>query len=147
MNLFRIVRRVTAEGHACLKIRLLWEEWSPTWHFDDATYARTAPAFDSPDFVPIVIHSYRDRHGNAPSDPRFEPIEKHLANRPAITVPTIVLHGADDTVSPPQRSERDMAMFAAATERHVVPHAGHFMPREQPGAVVDALLKLGKQTQ
>jgi pimeloyl-ACP methyl ester carboxylesterase len=125
--------------------RLLWEEWSPTWHFDDATYGRTAPAFDNPDFVPIVIHSYRHRHQNAPSDPRFDAIEQRLSERPPITVPTIVLHGADDTVSPPQRSEREMDRFPAGTERHVVAHTGHFMPREQPHVVVDALLKLAKQ--
>jgi pimeloyl-ACP methyl ester carboxylesterase len=122
--------------------RLLWDEWSPTWKFDDATYDRTAPSFDNPDFVPIVIHSYRHRHGNAPGDPRFDAVERHLAARPPITVPTIVLHGADDTVSPPRRSEADMAMFPAGTARHVVPGAGHFMPREKPQAVVDALLSL-----
>jgi pimeloyl-ACP methyl ester carboxylesterase len=122
--------------------RLLWEEWSPTWKFDDATYDRTAPSFDNPDFVPIVIHSYRHRHGNAPGDPRFDAVERRLAERPPITVPTIVLHGADDTVSPPRRSEADMSMFPAGTARHVVPGAGHFMPREKPQAVVDALLSL-----
>jgi pimeloyl-ACP methyl ester carboxylesterase len=109
--------------------RLLWEEWSPTWTFDDATYDRTAASFDNPDFVPIVIHSYRHRHGNAPGEPRFDAVEHHLAERPPITVPTIVLHGADDTVSPPHRSEADMSMFPSGTERHVVPGAGHFMPR------------------
>jgi pimeloyl-ACP methyl ester carboxylesterase len=122
--------------------RLLWEEWSPTWTFDDATYDRTAASFDNPDFVPIVIHSYRHRHGNAPGEPRFDAVEHHLAERPPITVPTIVLHGADDTVSPPHRSEADMSMFPSGTERHVVPGAGHFMPRENPQAVVDALLTL-----
>jgi pimeloyl-ACP methyl ester carboxylesterase len=122
--------------------RLLWEEWSPTWKFDDATYDCTAPSFDNPDFVPIVIHSYRHRHGNAPGDPRFDAVERRLAERPPITVPAIVLHGADDTVSPPHRSEADMSMFPAGTVRHVVPGAGHFMPREKPQAVVDALLSL-----
>jgi pimeloyl-ACP methyl ester carboxylesterase len=126
--------------------RLLWEEWSPTWHFDDATYAQTAPSFDNLDFVPIVIHSYRHRHGNAPEDPRFDQIEHHLATRPPITAPTIVLHGADDTVSRPQRSERDMAMFPPGTARHVIAGAGHFMPREKPQAVVDALLTLLSST-
>ncbi len=122
--------------------RLLWEEWSPTWHFDDATFDLTAPSFDNPDFVPIVIHSYRHRHRNAPGDPRFDQVEKHLATRPPITVPTVVLHGADDTVSRPRRSEQDMALFPAGTARHVVAGAGHFMPRERPNAVVDALRML-----
>jgi pimeloyl-ACP methyl ester carboxylesterase len=122
--------------------RLLWREWSPSWRFDDATFDRTAASFDNPDFVPIVIHSYRHRHGNAPSDPRFEAVERHLATRPPITVPMIVLHGAVDAVSPPHRSEGHMALFPAGTARHVVAGAGHFMPREQPRAVVDALLTL-----
>lgn len=122
--------------------RLLWEEWSPTWHFDEATFDLTAPSFDNPDFVPIVIHSYRHRHRNAPSDPRFDQVEQHLATRPPITVPTVVLHGADDTVSRPRRSEQDMALFPAGTARHVVAGAGHFMPRERPNAVVDALRTL-----
>jgi pimeloyl-ACP methyl ester carboxylesterase len=126
--------------------RLLWEEWSPTWRFDDATYDLTAASFDNPDFVPVVIHSYRHRHGNAPGDPRFDQVERHLATRPPIRVPTIVLHGADDMVSPPRRSEGHMASFPAGTARHVVAGAGHFMPREQPRAVVDALLTLMSQT-
>jgi pimeloyl-ACP methyl ester carboxylesterase len=134
--------RVGLEQNRHAICRLLWEEWSPTWQFDDATYNLTAPAFDNADFVPIVIHSYRHRHGNAPGDPRFDAIERHLATRPPITVPTIVLHGADDMVSPPRRSESHMALFPAGTPRHVIAGAGHFMPREKPAAVVDALLTL-----
>src|ERR1041384_6024504 len=109
---------------------------------DLATFDRTAPSFDNPDFVPVVIHSYRHRHGNAPGDPRFDAIERHLATRPPIQVPTVVLHGADDGVSPPYRSEAHMALFPAGTARHVVAGAGHFLPREKPQAVFDALLTL-----
>jgi len=134
--------RLGLEQHRHAICRLLWEEWSPTWHFDDATFDRTAASFDNPDFVPVVIHSYRHRHGNAPSDPRFDKVERHLATRPPITVPTIVLHGADDGVSLSRRYEGDIELFPATTARHVVADAGHFMPREQPGAVVDALLTL-----
>jgi pimeloyl-ACP methyl ester carboxylesterase len=122
--------------------KLLWEEWSPTWRFDQATFDRTAPSFDNPDFVAVVIHSYRHRHGNAPGDGRLDAIERRLAERPAITVPTVILHGADDTVGPPRRAEAELPLFPAGTERRVVPGVGHFMPREEPKAVVDALLKL-----
>jgi pimeloyl-ACP methyl ester carboxylesterase len=138
--------RVGLEQHRRAICRLLWREWSPNWRFDDATFDRTAPSFDNLDFVPVVIHSYRHRHGNAPSDPRFEQDERRLATRPPITVPTIVLHGAEDTVSPPHRSEGHMALFPAGTARHVVAGAGHFMPREQPRAVVEALLSLLSRT-
>jgi len=122
--------------------RLLWQEWSPTWRFEPAAFERTAPAFDNPDFVAVVIHSYRHRHGNAPGDGRLDAIERRLAERPAITVPTVILHGADDTVGPPKRAEAELPQFPAGTERRVVPGVGHFMPREEPKAVVDALLKL-----
>ena len=122
--------------------RLLWEEWSPTWRFDSATFDRTAPSFDNPDFVAVVIHSYRHRHGNAPGDGRLDAIEQRLAARPAITVPTVILHGGDDTVGSPRRSEAELSRFPAGTERRVVPGVGHFMPREEPQAVVDALLKV-----
>jgi pimeloyl-ACP methyl ester carboxylesterase len=118
--------------------KFLWQDWSPTWRFDDAEYARTAPSFDNPDFVPVVIHSYRHRHMNAPGDPRFDTIERHLATRPPIKVPSIVLHGGDDGVSM-RRSPRELEQFPAGTERRVIPGVGHFMPREAPGAVVDAL--------
>ena len=122
--------------------RLLWHEWSPTWKFDDATFDRTAPSFDNPDFVPVVIHSYRHRHGNAPGDPRLDAIEARLAKRPPITVPTVILHGGDDAVSLARGVGRDAALFPPGTEERVVPGVGHFMPRENPQAVVDALLKV-----
>jgi pimeloyl-ACP methyl ester carboxylesterase len=122
--------------------RLLWQEWSPTWRFEPAAFERTAPSFDNPDFVAVVIHSYRHRHGNAPGDGRLDAIERRLAERPAITVPTVILHGADDTVGTPKRAEAELPQFPAGTERRVVPGVGHFMPREEPKAVVDALLKL-----
>lgn len=120
--------------------RLLWREWSPGWRFDDATFERTAPSFDSPDFVDVVIHSYRHRHRNAPGEARFDAIEERLAGRPPITVPTTVLHGAEDAVDPAWHSERHMPLFPPGTERRVVPGGGHFLPREQPLAVSDALL-------
>jgi pimeloyl-ACP methyl ester carboxylesterase len=134
--------RLGLEQHRRAICRQLWQEWSPTWHFDDATFERTAVSFDNADFVPVVIHSYRHRHGNAPSDPRFAEVERQLATRPPITVPTIVLHGAEDGVSRPPRPEADMALFPDGTVRHTVAGAGHFMPREQPEAVTQALLSL-----
>jgi len=121
---------------------LLWREWSPTWVFDDALFERTAPSFDNPDWVEVVIHSYRHRHGNAPGDSRFDAVERRLAERPPITVPSVILEGADDTVAPPHRSERQLSLFPAGTERRVVPGAGHFLPRERPLVVAEALLKV-----
>ena len=124
--------------------RMLWRDWSPSYQFDEATFERTAVAFDNPDFVDVVIHSYRHRHGNAPGEPRFDAMERRLATQPPITIPTVILHGGDDGVSLSRATERELSMFPAGTARHVVAGAGHFLPREKPGApaVVDALLTL-----
>jgi len=122
--------------------RLLWREWSPSWRFDDAYFERTAPAFDNPDFVEVVIHSYRHRHGNAPGDPRFDAVERRLAERPMITVPSMILHGADDAVELARRTESHLELFPAGTERRAVPGAGHFLPHEKPAAVAEAILHL-----
>ena len=81
--------------------RPIWRLWSPTWDFDDATFARTAAAFENPDSVDIVIHSYRHRFDGIPGDPARDAIESLLAAQPDITVPGIVLQGGDDGVDPP----------------------------------------------
>ena len=121
--------------------RLLWETWSPTWRFTDETFERTAVSFDNPDFVDVVIHSYRHRHGNIAGEDRFEATERRLAERPLIEVPAIILRGADDGLGrPPADSPRERAMFPRLIARRVVENAGHFMPREQPAAVSSALL-------
>ena len=122
--------------------RLLWKLWSPNWRFDDTTYERTAASFDNRDFVEVVIQSYRHRYDLAPGDPALQPIEDRLAAQPLITVPTIVLHGAADGVSPPQSSEGHARCFAGSYRRRVVPVAGHFLPQEAPRAVIDALHEL-----
>jgi pimeloyl-ACP methyl ester carboxylesterase len=122
--------------------RKLWELWSPNYRFDDAEYERTAKSFDNPDFVEVSIHSYRHRYGAAEGDPAFEHIEVELARQPVITVPTIVLHGESDGVSP-QSSERHERFFTGPYQRRVVPVAGHFLPREAPHAVVEAVRELG----
>ncbi len=121
----------------------MWEEWSPTWHFSDETYDRTAVSFDNPDFVDVVIHSYRHRNGNAPGEERFKGMEAELAKRPKIHVPTITLHGADDGIGrPPADSPAERANFTSLSARRVIPGAGHFMPREKPEAVSSAMLEL-----
>jgi len=123
--------------------RLLWQTWSPTWHFTDETFNRTAVSFDNPDFVDLVIHSYRHRHGNAPGEKRFAAMEQQLADRPYIEVPTVVLYGADDGLGgPPADSPAERAPFTALVARRVVPGAGHFLPREKPDVVSSAMLEL-----
>lgn len=122
--------------------RTLWKLWSPNWQFDDATYARTGAAFDNPDFVDVVIQSYRHRIQAAPGDPAYDEIERQLAPQPKIGVPSIVLHGACDAVDPPKNSETAAARFTGPYRREVVPVAGHFMPREAPEKIAAAILEL-----
>jgi len=124
--------------------RYLWEVWSPGWKFSDETYNKTASSFDNPDFVDVVIHSYRHRIMNAPGEPRFKEVEAKLAQRPKIQAPSITLYGADDGIRrPPVESPpEERAVFETLVARRVVPGVGHFMPREKPDAVSSALLEL-----
>jgi len=120
--------------------RQLWRAWSPGWRFDEATLDRTAASLENPDFVDVVIHSYRHRHRNAPGEPRFDADEARLASTPPILVPTLVLHGHDDTVDPVHTSEGQSHLFPRGYARHVIPEAGHFAHREQPGMVSRAIV-------
>jgi pimeloyl-ACP methyl ester carboxylesterase len=122
--------------------RLLWRLWSPSWRFDDATYAETAAAFDNPDFVDIVIHSYRHRFDYAPGDPALAEIEHRLAGQPSIGVPAISLWGEDDGVGPPSRTDHHARHFTGGYERRLLPGIGHNIPQEAPDATVAALLEL-----
>jgi pimeloyl-ACP methyl ester carboxylesterase len=122
--------------------RLLWRLWSPNWPFDDATYGRSAASFDNPDFVDVVIQSYRHRYGYAPGDPALEPIEQRLAAQPKIPVPTIVLHGEASGVGPPAQSEQHPRHFTGPYQRRVIPVAGHYLPAEAPRQFADAVLAL-----
>ena len=122
--------------------RLLWRLWSPNWQFTDAQFAATAASFDNPDFVDVVIQSYRHRYGNAPGDPALEPIERQLAAQPPITVPSIVLHGEADGVGPAEQSGGHDRFFTGGYTRRIVPAAGHFLPHEAPREVVRAVLNL-----
>ena len=122
--------------------RLLWRLWSPNWRYDERMFERTAASFDNPDFVDVVIHSYRHRRLTTPGDPALEPIEEQLAAQPAISMPTIVLIGEADGVDPPPKEDHDAVNFTGPYERRIVPGAGHFLPREAPDAVVGAVRTL-----
>jgi pimeloyl-ACP methyl ester carboxylesterase len=119
--------------------RLLWRLWSPNWLFEEAVFERAAASWDNPDFVYIVIHSYRHRHQAAPGDPAFDEIERMLAAKPPITVPAVVLEGAADTVGAVGHEHPHPFLFPALRAHRVIPRAGHFLPHESPDAVVDAV--------
>jgi pimeloyl-ACP methyl ester carboxylesterase len=122
--------------------RLLWELWSPNLRSIETLFDQTARSFDNPDFVEIVIHSYRHRYGAAAGDQHLKAIEHQLAGQPKINVPTIVLHGECDGVHPPTLSEGQEKHFSAHFERRLIPTAGHLFPREAPEAVVAAVKQL-----
>ena len=122
--------------------KLLWRLWSPTWRFDEETYARSAESFNNPDFVDVVIQSYRHRFMLAPGDPALEDTERRLTGQPTITVPTVVLHGSDNGVSRQTSSERHRRFFGTAYERKVIPAVGHNLPQEAPREFAAAVLSL-----
>jgi pimeloyl-ACP methyl ester carboxylesterase len=120
--------------------RLLWRMWSPNWAFDDATFDRTASAFDNPDFVAVVIHSYRHRYGLVAGDPAYASIEMGLAAQPPIAVPAITIDGDADGVNPGTADHAKR--FTGPHEHRVFKGAGHNLPQERPEewaqAVIDA---------
>lgn len=126
--------------------RLLWRLWSPSWGFTEETYARTARSFENPDFVAVVIHSYRHRYGSVAGDPHYELMERRLAEKPAIPVPTLVLHGADDGVTPVETAPRDEKRFTGRYAYERVRGAGHNLPQEAPETLADAVLRLGAES-
>lgn len=126
--------------------RYIWSLWSPNWAFGDDTYAQSAQAFENPDFVDIVIHSYRHRFGGVAGDPAYAEIEARLARQPEISVPTIVLQGTDDTVDPPSAPAELRAKFTSFYERRVLDNVGHNPPQEDPSAFANAVLRVLDQS-
>jgi pimeloyl-ACP methyl ester carboxylesterase len=124
--------------------RILWQQWSPNWHFDEATLERTAAAFDNPDYVDVVIHSYRHRFGLVDGDPRYAELQRRLAALPAITVPAITLDGDADGVVPATDGTASAAKFTGRRAHRVIPHAGHNLPQEEPEAFASAVMELIK---
>lgn len=118
--------------------RQLWRMWSPTWGFDDATFERTAEAFDNPDFVEVVIHSYRHRYGLVPGDPAVAHIETRLTAQPPITVPAITIDGDADGVDP--GTAHHAAKFAGPHEHRIFRQTGHNLPQERPKDWAQAVL-------
>ncbi len=122
--------------------KLLWRLWSPNWRFDDATYKRTAASFDNPDFVDVVIHSYRHRYALVPGDPAVEETERRLTAQPPITVPTIVMEGSGDGVTGVGGTAHHKRHFTGQYERREIPLVGHNLPQEVPQDFAAAVLSL-----
>ena len=122
--------------------RLLWKQWSPTWRFSPEEFERSAAAFDNPDFVEVVIQSYRHRFALAAGDPAYLEIEARLATQPPISIPTVTFDGADDGVRAPSQPQAFAHKFTGARSHRVVPGVGHNMPQEVPEVFAAAVLEL-----
>lgn len=122
--------------------QVIWTRNSPNWHFDDATLDRAAMAFDNPDYVDVVLHSYRHRLGYAPSYPPYDQIEQKLAAQPAITVPAVTLDGLADGNFPATDGSTSARHFTGPRVHHQVQGAGHNLPQEAPDAFASAVLEL-----
>ena len=122
--------------------RILWQQWSPNWQFDDACLERTSVAHDNPDYVDIVIHSYRHRYGLVDGDPRYADIQQELAAIPPITVPAITLDGEGDGVAPATDGKSSSAKFTGRRIHRRIPRAGHNLPQEEPEAFAAAVMEL-----
>jgi pimeloyl-ACP methyl ester carboxylesterase len=119
---------------------LIWQIASPRWDFDDATFARTAASFDNPDHVAIVIHNYRWRLSLADGDPRYDDLERRLAEGPVITVPTITLQGDADGAPRPDPAAYAGKFVGTYAHRTVTGGIGHNLPQEAPRDFAQAII-------
>lgn len=124
--------------------RLIWRLASPKWDFDEATFDRSAAAFDNPDHVAIVIHNYRWRLDLAEGEPQYDELEKRLAAAPAIAVPTITLEG-DNNGAPHPEASAYASKFSGKYEHRVVKGGvGHNLPQEAPQAFAEAIIEVAQ---
>ena len=123
--------------------KLIWHLASPKWDFDDATFDRSAASFDNPDHVGIVIHNYRWRIGLAEGEPKYDDLEKRLAQAPVITVPTITLEGDANGAPHPDPSSYAKRFSGKYANRTITGGIGHNLPQEAPEAFAKAIVDIG----
>ncbi|MEU0388612.1 alpha/beta fold hydrolase [Streptomyces chartreusis] len=120
--------------------RLVWDTVSPTWDFDDATFERTAAAFDNPDYAAVVIHNYRWRLSLADGERRYDGLEKRLAARPVIKVPALTLDPERDPFTAPGDGASYRDRFTGAYEHRTLTGIGHNVPQEAPADFARAVI-------
>jgi len=125
--------------------RLIWQTASPKWRFDDATFNRSAAAFDNPDHVDIVIHNYRWRLGLAEGESKYDELEKRLAAAPAIAVPTITLEGDANGAPHPDPAVYAKKFTGWYKHREISGGVGHNLPQEAPQAFAKAVLDVAAE--
>jgi len=123
---------------------LIWRLASPKWDFDEATFARSAAAFDNPDHVEIVIHNYRWRLGLARGDPKLDQLEAKLGGGPQISVPAITLEGDENGAPHPDPAAYAGKFSGKYLHRLVKGGIGHNLPQEAPEAFAQAVIEVSK---
>jgi pimeloyl-ACP methyl ester carboxylesterase len=124
--------------------KLIWQQASPKWRFDDATFDRSAAAFDNPDHVDIVIHNYRWRLGLAEGEAKYDDLERRLATGPAITVPTITLEGDANGAPHPDPGSYANKFSGKYEHRTITGGIGHNLPQEAPRAFAKAIVDVDR---
>ena len=124
--------------------KLIWQIASPQWKFDDATFNRSAAAFDNPDHVSIVIHNYRWRIALADGERKYDDLEKRLATFPVITVPTITLESDANGAPHPDPSAYAKKFSGKYSHRHITGGIGHNLPQEAPQAFAEAVIEVDR---
>jgi pimeloyl-ACP methyl ester carboxylesterase len=121
--------------------KLIWRTASPKWNFDDATFNRSAAAFDNPDHVAVSIHNYRWRLGLGESEPQYEDLEKRLAQFPSISVPSITLEGDANGAPHPDPSVYAKKFSGRYAHYNLTGGVGHNLPQEAPQAFAKAIVE------
>jgi pimeloyl-ACP methyl ester carboxylesterase len=124
--------------------KLIWKQASPQWHFDDATYERTAASFDNPDHVDIVIHNYRWRLGLAKGETQYDELEQKLFKGPVITVPAVTI--ASDFDGPNKDGKAYAGKFTGKHTHRILDGIGHNVPQEAPQAFAQAVIEVDGYT-
>jgi pimeloyl-ACP methyl ester carboxylesterase len=122
--------------------KLIWKLASPKWNFDDATFDRSAAALDNPDQVSVAIHNYRWRLGLAEGEPKYDDLEKRLAEFPVINVPTITLEGDANGAPHPDPSSYARKFTGKYSHRTITGGIGHNLPQEAPQAFAEAVVEV-----
>jgi pimeloyl-ACP methyl ester carboxylesterase len=125
--------------------RLIWQLASPKWSFDDATFERSAAAFDNPDHVAIVIHNYRWRQGLADGESGYEDFEAKLAQGPVIAVPTITMEGDANGAPHPEPAAYAKKFSGKYEHRTISGGIGHNLPQEAPRAFAEAIIDIDRE--
>jgi pimeloyl-ACP methyl ester carboxylesterase len=124
--------------------KLIWKQASPKWNFDDTTFDRSAAAFDNPDHVDIAIHNYRWRLALAQGEPKYDDLEKRLAESPVITVPTITLEGDANGAPHPDPSSYAKKFSGKYEHRDIKGGIGHNLPQEASEAFAKAVIDVDR---